>query len=104
MYNLGLAIFNKSKLNNMPNKKLLNELEKLRSEVNAVSKEDTNTREKLNSLINDIEKRVAEPGDEAHHKSLIQNITDTINQFETDHPRATAILNDIMVSLSNMGI
>ncbi|NIT59402.1 MAG: DUF4404 family protein, partial [Aliifodinibius sp.] len=31
-------------------------------------------------------------------------LKEAINRFETEHPRTTAILNDIMVTLSNMGI
>lgn len=41
---------------------------------------------------------------EQEDNSLAENIKDSIARFETEHPRATAILNDIMVTLSNMGI
>ena len=79
-------------------------LKKLRAEVNDVTSENAEAKDKLNTLINDIEKKLAEPDDTIHHNNLIQDIKDTISQFESEHPRATAILNDIMVSLSNMGI
>ena len=79
-------------------------LKKLRAEVNDVTSENAAAKDKLNTLINDIEKKLAEPDDTIHHNNLIQDIKDTISQFESEHPRATAILNDIMVSLSNMGI
>ena len=88
----------------MPAKKLYDELERLRSEVNKVAEENTDAKDKLNILISDIEKKLNEPDDQAHHTTLVKNIKDAISQFETEHPRATAILNDIMVTLSNMGI
>lgn len=85
----------------MNENKLQTELEKLRREVNTLA---TPAREKLNLLINDIEKKLDKPADAEHHRHLVGGIKDAISQFETDHPRATAILNDIMVTLSNMGI
>ena len=88
----------------MTNTKLHEELERLRSEVNKVTDDNIDAKEKLNLLISDIEKKLDKPSDETHHRNLTENISNSINQFETDHPRATAILNDIMVTLSNMGI
>jgi len=88
----------------MNEKKLQTELEKLRREVNMFATPDETTREKLNLLINDIEKKLDKPADAEHHRHLMVGIKDAISLFEADHPRATAILNDIMVTLSNMGI
>ena len=84
--------------------KLQNELEKLRREVNNLASDNEVVREKLNLLINDIEKKLDQPADEDHHRYLVRGIKDAIRQFESEHLRATAILNDIMVILSNMGI
>ncbi len=86
----------------MPNNKLHDELEKLRTEVNEVTDTDDEAKQKLISLITDLEKKLSEPNDIAHHHNLMQNVKNAISHFETDHPRATAILNDIMVTLSNM--
>jgi seryl-tRNA synthetase len=83
---------------------LNDDLEKLRQEVNILVNENEEARDKLNAIINDIEKKIETPGDEAHHSNLTTRVKEAISHFETDHPRATAILNDIMVSLSNMGI
>lgn len=88
----------------MNNTKLQDELERLRKEVNDAASENDNLTEKLNLLISDIEKKIEEPADEDHHKNLMQSIKETIGQFESEHPRATALLNEIMVTLSNMGI
>ena len=82
---------------------LRDDLERLREEVNQLSDASINTREKLNVLISDLEQRLDNENDE-DDSGLIENIRDYISSFETQHPRATAILNDIMVTLSNMGI
>ena len=84
--------------------KLQDELAKLRKEVNEAIDDNDAAREKLNLLISDIEKKLARPTDEAHHNYLLEKIKDAIGQFESEHPRATAILNDIMITLGNMGI
>lgn len=88
----------------MSEDKLQDELEKLRREVTEVTVDNERVKERLNELISDIERKIEEPDDEDHHHLLVQGIRDTIRQFESEHPRATAILNDIMVTLSNMGI
>ena len=76
----------------------------MRMEVNELAREDVHAREKLNELIMDIERKLSEPEDESLHSNLLGNVKKNISEFETEHPRATAILNDIMVTLSNMGI
>ena len=88
----------------MTDKQLQDKLEKLRREVDRVAGDDPGAREQLDRLIGDIEKRLALPSDSELHDNLLLGLKDTISQFETDHPRATAILNDIMVLLSNVGI
>ena len=44
------------------------------------------------------------PDDAEHHASVIARLEDAISRFEVEHPRATGILNHIMVTLGNMGI
>jgi hypothetical protein len=88
----------------MNNPTLNSDLEKLRQEVNLLVSGNDDAKAKLNVLINDIELKISTPDEEIHDSNLTENIRDTITQFETEHPRTTAILNDIMVSLSNMGI
>jgi len=87
----------------MPENQLRQELEKLRSEV-ANAENDPESIQRLQTLITDIEKKLAHPDDADHHNTLVSEIRESINHFEAEHPRATGILNDIMVALSNMGI
>jgi uncharacterized membrane-anchored protein YjiN (DUF445 family) len=86
----------------MTNHKLQNDLERLRNEINHVAVEDVETRKKLNQIISDLEAKLETEDEE--NDGLMQDIREAIERFETEHPRATAILNDIMVTLSNMGI
>ena len=87
----------------MSKENLRDDLERLREEVNQLTDSSIDTRDKLNVLISDLEQRLDNENDE-DDSGLIENIRDYISSFETQHPRATAILNDIMVTLSNMGI
>ena len=87
----------------MTNENLKKDLDKLRDEINSVAENDTHTKQRLNALVTNLEKRL---GDTvvAEDDGLIEYIREEIANFEAEHPRATAILNDIMVTLSNMGI
>lgn len=88
----------------MSKQKLHNELEKLRNEINHIAAEDTESRNKLNQLISELETQLDIPDGEVQDQGVLTSVKEAIEHFETDHPRATAILNDIMVTLSNMGI
>ena len=87
----------------MPENQLREELEKLRSEVSKAGT-DPETGHRLQAIIAEIEAKLEHPDDVDHHQNLVSNIKEALNHFETQHPRATGILNDIMVTLSNMGI
>lgn len=87
----------------MPEQQLQDNLEKLRAEIEQVADSDTEAKARLNALINEIEASI-DPEQETGDHKLVQNIKEAVAHFETEHPRTTAILNDIMVTLSNMGI
>jgi hypothetical protein len=88
----------------MTAEKLQADLNRLKRELSALARDDSSARDKLDSIISDIEQRIREPDDASVHHGLVASIRDAIRHFEAEHPRATAILNDIMVTLSNMGI
>ena len=87
----------------MPENQLREELEKLRSEVSRAGT-DPDSIQRLQAIIAEIEAKLENPEDVDHHHNLVSTIKEAMNHFETEHPRATGILNDIMVTLSNMGI
>ena len=77
-------------------------LGELRAEVDKLDNAEINQRARLDSLISEIERQL--DADEDDHQSLIEATKSRIEQFEIEHPRITNILNDIMVTLSNLGI
>lgn len=88
----------------MPDQKLRQSLDELRSELERLEAEEAKIRERLDSLISSVETRLEKPEDTAHHQSLVQDVRESISEFEVSHPRTTEILNQIMVTLGNMGI
>ena len=87
----------------MPDAQLLEKLDKLRLELARIAEKDVQLSERLSELINEIENSATE-SKQQEETNLLETIGDSISHFETEHPRTTAILNEIMVTLSNMGI
>ena len=77
---------------------LTRKLEELKDELSEIGLSDP----KLEKLANDIDEVLAQtnepPVDLAHS---LQNITE---EFEVNHPKLIAIINNVMTSLSNIGI
>lgn len=86
----------------MSEQQLREQLERLRALVNEIGAERPDSLEHLNRLVSDIEDRLADRG--AARPDATDAVREAIRHFEVEHPRATAVLNDIMVTLSNMGI
>jgi len=78
-------------------------IERLRREVESLPDDDVDARERLNTIIGELDKKLAEPGTEDHH-GLVSNLQDSIKQLEARHPDTTTLLNNIMMTLANMGI
>ena len=87
----------------MSKENLVNVLERLRKEIAQVASNNPDSYQKLNALISDLENRIAHLPNQ-DHAGLVEQVQNEIARFETAHPSATAILNDILVTLSNMGI
>jgi transcriptional regulator NrdR family protein len=88
----------------MPENKLRDDIEKLRNEIENLSADEDVSKEKLEMLLQDIEAGLADEEQKNNQSELLAGLKESVNHFETEHPRATAIINDIMVTLSNMGI
>ena len=83
--------------------KLNETLENLRSEIENLRTNDNESKAKLEKIVDDLEQKIKNP-DDVDHNRLISDVKDTVTHFEVSHPTVTAILNDIMMALSNMGI
>ncbi len=88
----------------MPEKKIRDDIEKLRTEIKNLSADEDTPKEKLEILLQDIESGLETEMQNKKKSELLAGLKESVNHFETEHPRATAIINDIMVTLSNMGI
>lgn len=83
----------------------LNEIiQELRVQIAALEIQDVQAKQKLQSLVEGLEEKVRSPEDSVHHHNLVVEVRDSVQHFEVEHPRLTAILNDLMMTLSNLGI
>lgn len=87
----------------MAEKEVSEALFQLRSEIETLSPENPELKERLEGLLNDLEDRL-EATEDVNHLHLVEDMKEAVTQFELEHPRITGILNELMVSLSNMGI
>lgn len=74
----------------------------LKKELDQISIENSDAKDHINTLIEEIENLKDQSSED--NAFIINKLKQSIEHFETEHPRATAILNDIMVTLSNIGI
>lgn len=86
------------------NEKLVEILNSLRAEIENLEMDEKDSKARLEKLVADIERRMDRPDGLDQHTNLIEDVKDSVTYFEVSHPTVTGILNDIMMSLSNMGI
>jgi hypothetical protein len=85
----------------------LNEtLAKLQDELKSVTEVDDLSRETLNKLDGDIHRILQNSGEipPAHHESLRESLTASIEYLETSYPMVAALMNRLVKALSDMGI
>ncbi len=85
----------------MPKTKVKQLVDELQHEMDQVDSLPSDKKEKLEGLIDSIEAGLE---DESLTADLNESLSETVTEFEASHPRLTAIINDIMVTLSNLGI
>ncbi len=72
---------------------------RLREELASLEQGGAQPQTRLRALVDDIERQITTQDD-----SLTGDLKRRVEAFEVEHPRVTAILNDVMVTLSNLGI
>ena len=77
-------------------------IDKLRNEVETLPSDEVDARRRLNDIIGELDKRLDDPG--AEDQGLVGNLQDSIHELEARHPDTTNLLNNIMMTLANMGI
>ena len=88
----------------MSEQDLYEALERLHAEIERLGEKDAVLKQRLNELIVDVEKQIQGEVDEEQAAGLIDKLQQQVEQFEAQHPQVTGILNQIMLTLSNMGI
>lgn len=84
--------------------KLRAELETLRRDLEQSVDRNSPSRPRIEAVLRDLENHLSGEEPDSGRVDIVGSVRNAIRHFETEHPRATAILNDIMVVLSNMGI
>lgn len=86
------------------NERINEALKELRAEIKNLQTDQVEKKEKLEKLVEKLEKKLESPENAEHHHNLVEHLKESIAHFEVEHPRITGIINDLMVTLSNMGI
>ncbi len=83
----------------MPHKEIKKTIGELKSELEQTPKETGFLEEKLEQAREGIERYTPEAVQE-----LVETLHREADEFEVDHPRITALINQVMTALSNIGI
>ena len=87
----------------METQELKNILEQLKEELAASKFASPSSQQELQKLIDQIEQALVED-EGAVRVALNEPLSDAVTRFEGSHPQLTAILNNFISVLSNMGI
>jgi ribosome recycling factor len=83
----------------MLHKDVKHTITELKSELEQTPKETSLLEQELEKAREEIERYTPEA---IHH--LVQTLQDEAKEFEVEHPRVTALINQLMTALSNLGI
>ncbi len=96
-------IFHLNELANAMSEQKINEaIGALREEGERL--DNPEAKERLTNLVDNIEQYVDYSGVSEEHQDLVEDVKEAIVHFEVEHPSITGILNEVMMTLSNMGI
>lgn len=87
----------------MPTKRLQLLLQQLQEEIVQIEESSTVERQRLQSLINDIEIALDQDTTE-QHATLLDNLRTKLIELEADHPTASGIARRLIQTLGDMGI
>ena len=79
-------------------------LERLRCELGALGPESGPLKDRVNSLINDLEQQFQDLDDHEHRATMRDRLATLIEQFESQYPSITGMLDQIMTSLASIGV
>lgn len=88
----------------MPRQELNSLIGKLRQELAHLQDDQQGSRDQIESLINDLEVHLESGKSNDWPREMTERVRKEIEDFETEHPQITGVLNNIMVTLGNIGI
>ncbi|OGX05977.1 MAG: hypothetical protein A2Z88_02810 [Omnitrophica WOR_2 bacterium GWA2_47_8] len=83
---------------------LKQQLENLKKEIESIDEQDQEARAKLLDLAETIEHKLADLKDRTERKAVLSRLEDDVFAFELKHPRISAVLEQIIDILKNMGV
>jgi hypothetical protein len=87
----------------MSHSKLKQSLQRLQTEISELKSISSAERKELESILRNI-RQTLDSDENVDSSNLQESLNSAIARLEAAHPRLTAVLNDIMVTLGNMGI
>ncbi len=88
----------------METKELQQLLERLRSDVSHATGLDDASRQRLQTLVAEIERGMTGPNQQASAKTFSDRLVEAMTAFEAQHPRLTETLSRLADQLGAMGI
>lgn len=88
----------------MPNEKLRKSIKNLRDEIDRIDSSNVAAKEKMNQLLGELEDRLDHPEQSEDSQKLMDKLEGMIAEYEVKHPRLAEAMEEILVTLSNMGI
>jgi len=76
----------------------------LRKELSAAPNVDPETRDRLLELMTDIEARAEEQDDRDEHESVASRLEESALKIESEHPRLSMAIGELMDALGKLGI
>jgi len=83
----------------MPHRDIRKSIDELKGELRQTPKETSQFEEALERARDGLERHTPEAV-----QDLLQTLQREAKEFEVDHPKITALINQVMTSLSNLGI
>lgn len=87
----------------MDEQQLREHLQQLDEAINKMQAPEAD-KEQLRGLIDEVENQLADPLLASEAESLVDQVDGLVSSFEAEHPTISGILNNILVTLSSMGV
>jgi SMC interacting uncharacterized protein involved in chromosome segregation len=79
-------------------------LERLRAEVSSLHEDAGPVKDRVNSLITDLEHQLQDLDNAGHRATMRNRVATLIEEVEAEHPAITGMLEQIMTALTSIGI